>query len=128
MADPARINELVVAAGFGEPEIEQFELTWGYGDADGHWRLVTELCGAAGGGARRSSTPRSASPCALAVAEKIEPLIAEHGGVPGLCHRRPRLVALCGVEPPRGLGCQRVWAGVGSAGNRGLVLGGRPGQ
>ena len=28
----------------------------------------------------------------LAVAEKIEPLIAEHGGVPGLCHLVPRLV------------------------------------
>ena len=43
LADPRRINDLVVAAGFGEPEIEQFELTWRYGDADDYWRLITEL-------------------------------------------------------------------------------------
>ena len=62
LADPARINDLVVAAGFGEPEIEQFELTWGYGDGDEYWRLITEL-GAPLRAALGSSMTRSASPC-----------------------------------------------------------------
>jgi SAM-dependent methyltransferase len=85
MADPGRINELVVAAGFGEPEIEQFELTWGYGDADGHWRLVTELS-APLTAALNALDEEEHESVRLAVAEKIQPLIAEHGGVPGLCH------------------------------------------
>ncbi len=85
MGDTARITELVVGAGFAEPEIEQFEFSWEYDGADGHWALVTEL-----------SAPLAAALDALdederesvriAVRERIEPLIVEHGGVPGLCH------------------------------------------
>jgi ubiquinone/menaquinone biosynthesis C-methylase UbiE len=37
MADPARINELVTAAGFGEPQIEEIDVPWGYADPDDFW-------------------------------------------------------------------------------------------
>jgi SAM-dependent methyltransferase len=85
MGDPARITELVVAAGFAEPEIEQFELNWEYGGADGHWRLVTELSAPLAEALDELDEGEQDS-VRTAVRERIEPLIAEHGGVPGLCH------------------------------------------
>jgi SAM-dependent methyltransferase len=45
LADPSRIEALVTGAGFGEPEIEEVPVDWGYGDADDHWRLTLELTG-----------------------------------------------------------------------------------
>ena len=62
LGDPERISELVTGAGFGEPEIEQVELEWGYGDADEHWRVHHRSWGDRSGRSG-GSTRRSANPC-----------------------------------------------------------------
>jgi SAM-dependent methyltransferase len=85
LADLDRLQALVTGAGFGEPEIEQVELLWEYGDADGHWDLVIELAGPLAEVVNGLESDERES-VRLAVREKIEPLIAERGGVPGLCH------------------------------------------
>jgi ubiquinone/menaquinone biosynthesis C-methylase UbiE len=46
MADPRRIRELVVGAGFAEPEIEEVSFRWILADQDDYWRLLTEVAGA----------------------------------------------------------------------------------
>jgi SAM-dependent methyltransferase len=43
MGDPQRINELVAGAGFGEPQVEQVEVDWGYTDPDDHWEKTLKL-------------------------------------------------------------------------------------
>ena len=43
MADPERIKELVVGAGFGEPEIEEVTVEWGYTDPALHWEKTMKL-------------------------------------------------------------------------------------
>jgi SAM-dependent methyltransferase len=43
LGDPQRISELVTGAGFGEPEIEQVEIDWGYTTADEHWEKTLKL-------------------------------------------------------------------------------------
>ena len=43
MADPDRIKELVVGAGFGEPEIEAVAVEWGYTDPALHWEKTMKL-------------------------------------------------------------------------------------
>src|SRR5215217_6518592 len=45
MADPGRVRELVVGAGFAEPEIEEVSFSWTFADQDDYWRLLTELSG-----------------------------------------------------------------------------------
>jgi SAM-dependent methyltransferase len=45
MADPDRIRSLVVAAGFGEPEIDDFHTTWHFDDFDAFWAFLTGLAG-----------------------------------------------------------------------------------
>jgi hypothetical protein len=42
MADAGRIRELVVGAGFAEPEIEEVTFRWPFADQDAYWRYVTE--------------------------------------------------------------------------------------
>jgi len=42
IADPGRIRELVVGAGFAEPEIEEVSFRWSFADRDAYWRYVTE--------------------------------------------------------------------------------------
>jgi SAM-dependent methyltransferase len=42
MADPGYIRELVVGAGFDEPEIEEVTFRWPFADRDAYWRYVTE--------------------------------------------------------------------------------------
>ncbi len=46
MADPGRIRELVVGAGFAEPEIEEVSFRWTFADRDDYWRFHTEVAGA----------------------------------------------------------------------------------
>jgi SAM-dependent methyltransferase len=42
MGDPDRLRELLRDAGFGDPEIDEVPVRWGYTDADEHWmRTVT---------------------------------------------------------------------------------------
>ena len=42
MADPERIQRLVVGAGFAEPEIEEVSFRWPFADYDAHWHFLTE--------------------------------------------------------------------------------------
>ncbi len=42
MADPERIRQLVVGAGFAEPEIEEVSFRWPFADQDAHWHFLTE--------------------------------------------------------------------------------------
>ena len=43
MADPNRIRELVTGAGFGEPQVEEVAIEWGYSDPDVHWDKTLAL-------------------------------------------------------------------------------------
>ena len=43
MGDPNRIRELVTGAGFGEPQIEDVTVEWGYDDPDTHWEKTIAL-------------------------------------------------------------------------------------
>ena len=45
MADPGRIRELVSAAGFGEPELEEITIDWRYADSDDLWDTLTRITG-----------------------------------------------------------------------------------
>lgn len=45
LADPQRIRELVTAAGFAEPTIEEVEVAFTFDDPDDYWRFVSELAG-----------------------------------------------------------------------------------
>jgi SAM-dependent methyltransferase len=42
MADPGRIRELVLGAGFAEPEIEEVSFRLPFADRDAYWRYLTE--------------------------------------------------------------------------------------
>ncbi|MDQ4075571.1 MAG: methyltransferase domain-containing protein [Chloroflexota bacterium] len=46
MADPTRIRELVAAAGFAEPEIEEMTLQWRFVDQEAYWQFLLEAAGA----------------------------------------------------------------------------------
>ena len=45
MADPARMRDLVTAAGFSEPRIEEIDVAWHFDDFAGYWRFQNELAG-----------------------------------------------------------------------------------
>jgi SAM-dependent methyltransferase len=47
MADPGRIQELVVGAGFTEPEIEEVSFRWPFADQDAYWRYLIETSASA---------------------------------------------------------------------------------
>jgi SAM-dependent methyltransferase len=47
MADPGRLRELVVGAGFAEPEIEEVPFRLPFADQDAYWRYVTETSASA---------------------------------------------------------------------------------
>ena len=47
MADPGRIRELVVGAGFAEPEIEEVAFRWPFADQDAYWRYLSETAASA---------------------------------------------------------------------------------
>ena len=42
MADPGRIHELVVGAGFAEPEIEEVSFRWSFPHRDAYWSYLIE--------------------------------------------------------------------------------------
>jgi SAM-dependent methyltransferase len=47
MSDPGRIRELVVGAGFAEPEIEEVAFRWPFADQDAYWRYLSETAASA---------------------------------------------------------------------------------
>lgn len=81
LADPARINDLVTGAGFGEPEIEEVEVDWGYRDPAEHWRLTLELAGPISE-VVEALPPDEQENVYQRVREKTEPVLAPDG--PGI--------------------------------------------
>jgi ubiquinone/menaquinone biosynthesis C-methylase UbiE len=47
MADPGRIRELVVGAGFAEPEVEEVSFRWSFADQEAYWRYLTQTSASA---------------------------------------------------------------------------------
>lgn len=47
MADPGRIRELVIGAGFVEPEIEEVTFRWSFADQEAYWRYLTQTSASA---------------------------------------------------------------------------------
>jgi SAM-dependent methyltransferase len=45
LADPERIRALVTGAGFGEPQIDEFPVTWAFDSFDGYWKFVSKTAG-----------------------------------------------------------------------------------
>ena len=45
LADPERVRALVVDAGFGEPRLEEVEVSYRFAAFEDYWRFVTELAG-----------------------------------------------------------------------------------
>jgi hypothetical protein len=64
MADPGRIRELVVGAGFAEPVIEEVSFRWPFAEQDAYWRYVTE-------------TAASASPVLRALSYEVQSTVRE---------------------------------------------------
>jgi SAM-dependent methyltransferase len=64
MADPGRIRELVVGAGFAEPEIEEVTFRWPFAEKDAYWHYVTE-------------TAASASPVLRALSPEVQNTVRE---------------------------------------------------
>ena len=42
MADPGRVRQFVVGAGFAEPEIEEVYFGWTFADQNAYWQFLTE--------------------------------------------------------------------------------------
>jgi SAM-dependent methyltransferase len=64
MADAERIRELVVGAGFAEPDIEEVTFRWTFADQDAYWRYVTE-------------TAASSSPVLRALSPEVQNTVRE---------------------------------------------------
>jgi SAM-dependent methyltransferase len=47
MADPVRIRELVVGAGFAEPEVEEVSFSLSFADQEAYWRYLTQTSASA---------------------------------------------------------------------------------
>lgn len=45
LADPERVRSLLRGAGFGDPRLEEVEVSWHFEHFDDYWRFVTELAG-----------------------------------------------------------------------------------
>ena len=45
MADPDRVTSLLRDAGFGEPHLEEIEVSWRFESFADYWRYITELAG-----------------------------------------------------------------------------------
>lgn len=85
MGDPDRIRELVTGAGFGEPEIEQVDIKWPYGNADEHWQFTLKLAGPLAD--RIGSLDEDERETVRGeVKSRIEPLMTDGGSVTGRVH------------------------------------------
>jgi SAM-dependent methyltransferase len=65
MADPGRIRQLVMGAGFAEPEIEEVSFSWSFADQDAYWRYLNE-------------TSASSSPVLRALPLEMQHRVREH--------------------------------------------------
>jgi DNA-directed RNA polymerase specialized sigma24 family protein len=86
MADPGRIRQLVIGAGFGEPSIEQVAVEWGYVDAAEHWEKTNKLA-APIAEAVSALPPEQREAVRATVAERLETLLAgDASGANGVAH------------------------------------------
>jgi SAM-dependent methyltransferase len=76
MGDPDRIRRLVTGAGFGEPEIEQVAVHWGYTDTDEHWEKTLKLA-APIADAFHGAPPEGQERIVSTVAERVGALLDE---------------------------------------------------
>jgi SAM-dependent methyltransferase len=56
MADPGRIRELVIGAGFAEPEVDEVSFRMSFADREAYWRYLTETSASAAPVLRSLST------------------------------------------------------------------------
>ena len=86
MGDEGRIRELVKAAGFGEPQIEQVTVQWNYTDAAEHWEKTLRLA-APIADAVEALDRQERERVRATVAERVEAATAEGGpGLDGVVH------------------------------------------
>ena len=64
MSDPGRTRELVVGAGFAEPEIEEVSFRWSFADQEAYWRYLTQ-------------TSASASPVLRSLSPEVQNTVRE---------------------------------------------------
>jgi SAM-dependent methyltransferase len=85
MADPGCVRELVVEAGFAEPEIEEVSFRWTFADQDAYWRFLTEVAGAIGS-VLRTLPPEVQAQVREQVNEAAEPFLSGKGyDLPAVC-------------------------------------------
>ena len=85
MADPGRIQELVVGAGFAEPEIEEVSFRWSFADQEAYWRYLTETSASASP-VLRSLPPEAQEPVREQVHEAARPFHSGEGyNFPAVC-------------------------------------------
>ena len=85
MADPRRVREMVVGAGFAEPEIEEVSFSWAFVDQDDYWRFLMELVGAIAS-VLRGLPPEAQAQVREQVHEAAEPFRSGEGyDFPAVC-------------------------------------------
>jgi SAM-dependent methyltransferase len=85
MADPGRIQELVVGVGFTEPEIEEVSFRWPFADQEAYWRYLTETSASASS-VLRSLPPEAQEAVREQVHEAARPFLSGYGyDFPAVC-------------------------------------------
>jgi len=85
MADTGRIRELVVGAGFAEPEIEEVAFRWPFADQDAYWRYLTDTS-ASSSPVLRSLPPEQQAKVREQVQEAARPFQSGEGyDFPAVC-------------------------------------------
>jgi ubiquinone/menaquinone biosynthesis C-methylase UbiE len=86
MGNPDRIRELVTGAGFGEPEISQVTVSWGYVDPQEHWERTLQFA-APIAEAFNSAPPDEQARIESTVKERVGALLADDASsLDGLTH------------------------------------------
>ncbi len=85
MADPGRVRELVVGAGFAEPEIEEVSFRLPFAEQDAYWRYLTETSASASP-VLRSLSPEEQDEVRQQVHEAARPFRSGEGyDFPAVC-------------------------------------------
>jgi len=85
MADTGRIRELVVGAGFAEPEIEEVAFRLPFADQDAYWRYFTDTS-ASSSSVLRSLPPEEQAKVREQVQEAARPFQSGEGyDFPAVC-------------------------------------------
>ena len=85
MADPGRIQKLVVGASFAEPEIEEVSFRWRFPNQDAYWRFLTETAASASR-VLRALSPEAQNTVRERVHEAARPFYSGQGyDFPAVC-------------------------------------------